>query len=420
MKIGLGFRIKTAIAQTIENKLRFVLVVVGMSVSLILFISAYLVIDSVYYSKFDSIRVYKENSIASFTFRNQRDSEKNILRLKEILGDDYLKLEENTDVALTYPTTINEKPAYFVLKTYSVNNNFNGTLILEKAGLKPTKLLEGRGITADDIDMNKKVIVIGRKLATLMFGENALSETVNLARVRFVEEKTGVVKAVTYNVPYTIVGLYDDTELFKNSVNEGALTGYGYIPISLSSEDKSNEKNVTFVYSVGDEDKAAVNSFIRTADGMIYADYEVLAKEIVDENKTLKTIVNSVLIILLLISSVMIGEVMLFAVKERIPEFGIKRALGAKPSGIALDLALEVFIYAAFSYVSALIVSALAVLIGMNILKAKDTLGSITFVVRGESLAMAALITVWMALSAIIFPLVYISKKSIVDTIRFE
>lgn len=420
MKVGFGFRMRLTIEQIVENKIRLLLTVLGMGVSLFIFLSAYFFIDSFYGSKFQSIRFYDENDLYVFEFADASNEVSGIGLMEELCGNEYLKLRREIVPALDYEAQGEGKNYMVVLNVFDVNNNFDASLIMTNNDIKTSKLLEGRTISEDDIKNGNQVIVLGSNYAHLIFGENVLGREIQLPCEFFTEDSSGVLKRQQKMKTYTIIGVYDDSAIEAVAAAEDKVCGDGYIPVT-AAVNESTAREVTFVYSGKSPSEEEVTR-IRMQCGtyMKYRDYRTLAAEIEEANQSLRYAVNIVVYILLVISAIMIGQNLLFSMKERIPEFGIKRAIGAKPSHIALDIILEVLVYAVISFVSALIMSVLFVLIVLNVLKNNGTFPDISFIMKGKSLLTGGAILLWMSTTAVVFPLAYVGKKNIVDTIRFE
>lgn len=151
-----------------------------------------------------------------------------------------------------------------------------------------------------------------------------------------------------------------------------------------------------------------------------YQNYTTKRNQIIRAYSSLRDIANLVTAALLMISAFLIGQTMVFCVKERLPEFGIKRALGARAGSIALDLVAEALVYAVTAFLLALLFGTLAVLLCLNAGAGTEFLNGVSLCVQAKSVGITLLLSVTTCLMAVIVPIIYLDRVSIVETIRFE
>ncbi len=197
-----------------------------------------------------------------------------------------------------------------------------------------TKIVSGRYINENDIAKKLKVIVIGRKIVEDLFPN---------------EEPLGKAMEVN-NTIYTVVGVFSDDNdneerivytpvstiqrLFKNTdeISQIVLT---YNP-SFSLSEAINFSEVLEVvmrrrHQVSPEDQ-----------GAIYINNNAEAfSDIANFSMMLKAISIFVGFLILLAGIIGIGNILVFIIKERTKEIGIRKALGAKPSQVVNLVIME-------------------------------------------------------------------------------
>ena len=213
--------------------------------------------------------------------------------------------------------------------------------------VEPCKLTEGRFINEIDLRERRKVIVLHRKTADVLFGKSHTAPLGQFVRAG--------------GVAYQVVGLYNDQNENNNSE--------AFIPFST----------LQLIYGKGDE----LNSIIFTTEGLTdepsnEAFEEDYRRAIAANHRfapdddgaiwiwnrftsylhtqaaagILRTAIWVIGIFTLLSGIVGVSNIMLITVKERTHEFGIRKALGAKPSSILRLIIVEsVAITTFFGYV---------------------------------------------------------------------
>ena len=201
--------------------------------------------------------------------------------------------------------------------------------------LEKTKIDEGRYINQLDINQASKVIVIGRLVKSDLFGERpALGRYVN-------------VKGSTYKV----VGVFSD----DGGDNEERLS---YIPVTTAQKlygnnDHLNQINLGYSPNLSlDEAISFGNKLERDLKNKldIHPDDQsaLFVRNMAEANKGIGIMMIALFAIVWLVGSgtliagiIGISNIMIFSIKERTKEFGIRKALGAKPSSIVAMVVQE-------------------------------------------------------------------------------
>ncbi len=194
--------------------------------------------------------------------------------------------------------------------------------------LEKTIMDEGRYINARDLKEKSKVLVIGRLVKKDIFGEKpALGKRVNVN-----------------GISYKIIGIFSD----DGGDNEERLT---YMPVTTAqmlygNNDYISEMNLGYNPSLSlDEAVAFGNRLERDLRTRlnIHPDDQgaIRVRNMAEANKGIGQFMGVLYFLVILIGSgtliagiIGISNIMIFVIKERTKEFGIRKALGAQPSSI--------------------------------------------------------------------------------------
>lgn len=211
----------------------------------------------------------------------------------------------------------------------------------------PLKLLAGRFVNPlDERDRRKSIVVSSKVLEQLKLNQPASAVVGQVLEVD--------------SLCFRIVGVFADRE------NERQL--YGYIPFSTARllQKKGSRYDFLELKTQGVSDDSASERFargVRRASGVVHRfapdDQGALfiyneARNAAGVNKSMDVLHTATWIIGLLTllgGVVSVSNIMLITVRERTREFGIRRALGARPLAILREVMLEsVLITAFFGY----------------------------------------------------------------------
>lgn len=205
------------------------------------------------------------------------------------------------------------------------------------------KMLYGRPINEADMRGKRKSIVLHQKHAAALFDnpETAVGSPVRVGDLGF-----------------TLVGIYDhrwNNDAFIPYSTAVALKGYtdnlDEIEVHITGvhdadESGAVEKNVV-------EALAKADNFDPTDDSAIYT-YDRFASYLEGENANsiLETTMWVIGILTLITGIVGVSNIMFVSVRERVHEIGIRRAIGAKPRSILLQVVMEsVALTTCFGYI---------------------------------------------------------------------
>lgn len=266
---------------------------------------------------------------------------------------------DNRDVEMskrTFPNTVSDVMPSISRTVTSVNYGENYLVSVSLKGVYPAfaksqavKLLEGRFVNEVDLSQKRKVLVIGRRNADDLFGKNShpVGKVVNVS-----------------GIAYQVVGVYKTNEMFDSDefyvpystlaiiYNKGKFLDELTMTIHNIESDSAMEQFMdeyirasSYIHSFAPDDKQALWIWNQAEDN-------------IQMNKATNILHTSfwILGLLTLISGVVgVSNIMLISVKERTREFGIRRAIGARPWAIIRMVMLEsVVITAVFGYIGML------------------------------------------------------------------
>ncbi len=212
--------------------------------------------------------------------------------------------------------------------------------------LQAVKILKGRFVNQIDIDQQRKSIVIGHKTVEQLFRKNVepLNQIVNIN-----------------GLSYRVVGIYKSDEMMSNSEM--------YVPFTTLSTICSKGKFIDQItmsiknIPTTEEMDTFMADYTR-ASSMIHTfapdDRNALwiwnqAQDKMQMDTAMNILRNSfwILGLLTMISGVVgVSNIMLISVKERTREFGIRRAIGARPWNIIRMVMLEsIIVTGIFGYI---------------------------------------------------------------------
>jgi len=264
--------------------------------------------------------------------------------------------EDYVEISARYNTNTT---ARYKMETgsYSVQGVHPDHQIIEK-----TIVTEGRFINEADYINKSKVAVIGRKVAEDLFGrENPIGQFVEFNDLPFkiigvfIDEGDDNAERIIYAPVSTYQRIYGNT----SDINMILLT---YNPsYDLTKALEFSEKLEVIMkrrHKVAPEDQAGIRVW----------NYAEAFDNISSFTAVLKAIGIGVGFLILIAGIVGIGNIMVFTIKERTKEIGVRKALGARPSQIVNLVLLEsIFITTLSGFVGLLFAWLILSLVGPTI-----------------------------------------------------
>lgn len=197
--------------------------------------------------------------------------------------------------------------------------------------VRNTKAEKGRFLNESDVAGNRKVVVIGSKIADKLFAPgNPVGQFMTINRLRF--EVIGVAEAKA-----------------AGSFGGPDIDSFMYVPITTSKSALGIDKIMEILVQSAskeqlDKTKNLINStLVKRLDAKDFAvtDQSEILKTIQTILSTLTVGLAGIAAISLVVGGIGIMNIMLVAVSERTREIGLRKALGATPSNIMLQFLIE-------------------------------------------------------------------------------
>ena len=245
----------------------------------------------------------------------------------QLKNPDYDYLEDKYDSKIDLMTAR-------IFKNFSISydnkqDNYSVTAVHpDHQFLEKTIIDEGRYINQLDINESSKVIVIGRLVKSDLFGEKpALGKRVNVG-----------------GISYKVIGIFSD----DGGDNEERVA---YIPVTTAQKlygnnDYLNQIRIGYNQDLNLDEAIAFGNLIerdmRSKLDIHPDDQSALSvRNMAEGRKGVDVFMIALFFIVVFIGSgtliagiIGISNIMIFVIKERTKEFGIRKALGAKPSSI--------------------------------------------------------------------------------------
>lgn len=194
--------------------------------------------------------------------------------------------------------------------------------------LEKTIIDEGRFINQLDLNQGSKVIVIGRLVKQDLFGERpALGRYINVS-----------------NISYKIIGVFSDEGGDREERNV-------YIPITTAQKLYGNNDHIDNIV-IGYNPRLTIDAAVTFGNRLerdlkkeldVHPDDQsaLFINNMAEANKGVGQLTTALFFIVIFVGSgtliagiIGISNIMIFSIKERTKEFGIRKALGAKPASI--------------------------------------------------------------------------------------
>lgn len=301
-----------------------------------------------------------------------------------------------------------------------------------------SKLLKGRLINQEDIAQEKRVMVISEALAVVLFDkEDPIGKEVKF----WVYSEDGLESVYErFEIVGVIASSKADKEKIKDmkkllsgdeTLNEAEAQIFEfnfYAPYSVKLIDKTVEEtqNMTLVFTDTEKNYRDITSSImngsRTEIDMDI-DWITNADTMYSQNaeaiKNTQNIMLFAVLLIFIISGVSITNTMLFSVKERINEIGIRKAIGAFNSDIVGQFIFEGFVYGVLSSIIGIFISVAIASHAFFLLN--GTLFTVDkLVISKEAIILSMAAAVLVGVLASIIPAIYSSKIKVADALRFE
>lgn len=288
-----------------------------------------------------------------------------------------------------------------------------------------SKIVQGRDISYKDITQRKRVVVISSLAAKIFFPkEEAIGNMIELSLTGKESDKESFEVIGIYENGYDEKKVLEQLEIVKKKGNAGSnLLLNFYIPKSVYydyTEYVSKDLSaVVFDSGVGIEIKKTVENYYSVLE-MVDVNYqEKKIREVNEINNDMLFIMDIVMLVMMLIAGLNLFNSMMFSIRERISEIGIRKALGASNIDILKQFVFEGVLISAIGVLIALVITIFFMLCCQIILN-KYTALDIKIVCNLKIFIKMVCYMLMMSLIFSLIPALIAAKTKIIEAIRFD
>lgn len=415
------WKICEVFSQLTTNKLRFSLTVVGIAVGTLLYFLFSVLTYSYIQSSYNEYKSFAENTLLV-----QGELSGEAYSHADAFFGDLPSTAYYTSESLDQMQFSVRGVTVFATVSLTCTNTPCTSIAVRGSGsniVNRAHIIAGRDFEASDFQNNKKMAVIPSLAAKLLFpNEDAVGK-----RIAFSMYDT------EYYSPseFTIIGVYSDTPAEEACVRRINTTKPGgnvqialnlYAPVSvLTDSERANFSRSSTVYYSKDIDKL-YNRAKAYFDGYEYVSLYTKNSHfrmINELNRSVNSFLSIVMVIIIIISGISILNSMIFSVRERIPEIGIRKSFGADSFDIVARFVLEGAITAMFGVLFAVLI-AVAILIGVKFHMDSQPSPLLRIHFSWYILVKTICFALLEGIMGSIIPAIYAAKIQIADAVRFD
>lgn len=376
--------LKHIVNMSFNNKPRVILSLIGLTVGLLIFTLGNILIDS-YYN--DNLRWAMQMTTETIVLELHTDNQDKLAELIRINREHLLTSESYSFPSTIFIATREDGSLCSLAATVIGVSELNKTVPIQH-DVNPSigigfDLLKGRLINANDVAMERNVVVIDQFTEDVLFrGNDSLGKYLCLD-----VEAPGITSTYSgqgknpVEQKLEIIGVINnshDTKIaemgYRKFISEGGVSFLYttiYCPITALDQEKDIAPRTLLMWSIEDKNEYAETHQLLVDYGNVYGNdfnsYNVIRKsdvikDVVNRLRPMRSFLTIMLVVILIISGVSTMSTMFFSVKERINEIGIKKALGATKSDILCQYILEGML---LSFIAAILAVCLSCLLAL-------------------------------------------------------
>lgn len=426
------YLIKNYFKKIFRNSGRLVLTLSGLVLSVVILMIVLILSETILADEMNTVNLYKSGNIVVADCEFDYDTYM------------YFKTNDNYNVRMELVTLVNKALVNIPYgdnmsttvwgRCIQVDENWNEFFLPQDNGIDVdrynSELLCGRLINSNDVLEGKNVIVIDDITSKILFNKNeAVGEFVDLqgydSNGEYIYKKykvVGVIKATDYSEQLMKKMI---EEINDGEITEGPFLNF-YVPYTSNYFSYSSDNyEMRLIFTSDTENYISLTD--RILEDAVKGGYKVNTVENADdiyaeraeEIANMQSIMIKIMIVVFIISGLCIMNTMIFSVKERISEIGIRKAMGAFNGDILIQFVFEGVVYGLISGIIGIIISIVIATFAYYIFE-DAFIGISKIVVSPESVVMAIAAAVLVSVVASIIPAVYASRIKIADALKFD
>lgn len=407
-----------------NNMMRFILSVIGITLSGVILLYGVLAIDAYYNGKMRCLDDVPRDHLLVKTRKEYG---------KQLIKNNYVSVKGKSkyfteDVHVFSYNSKKKKNLAIYTKVIGVEQMLDSIMTLDgyESHIIKTNIKKGRRL--EDIDNNKMQsnIVIDEFMANIYFdGDDPINKRISLINEEG-EKHSYKIVGVVANSYYSNEQIKNIRKRIKNnSDDEDDVISYNtcvYIPLSIFDENFVNDSDEEISYVVQTKEKRdnIKNNIEQICKGNVsFVDYYSEKEAILQNISVLKNFFIAIFIVIFVLSGLNAMNIYFFSVKERITEIGVRKTYGASGSDIVNQFIMESVLISVIAYVGAFFI--VLFLLANTVDISYDILDvDLVVKMKPENLWFPFLVLQFEGILFSIFPSIYASRINIVDALRFE
>jgi putative ABC transport system permease protein len=391
-----------------NDQFRITLTIIGITVAGVIFLLGSMVVDSIRYNMYKIIDELPSDVIIH---QNVSDSHYNYLRRI----DDNEKLIPFESTELVKYEYINKEKYSIQLRVIGTHNDFVSSCVPYQNNFPTSQInsLQGRVWTVKESEQKLNVMVITNFASKIFFGD-----TNPLGKKLFIP---------SYGV-FIVIGVVNNLKEYEDSYdtlsNQDSLIetplAHLFIPLSTYKHYKFDyiEGSTTTLIQQHEEAELVKSALAKSDYGDVFSKSytRTSVSDDFEENlKVYKAIFTIVFVVVFVFSFIIIVNTMIFSIKGRINEIGIRVSLGASKKNVLFQFIFEALILAFLAMLLSLVILYFVIqMFNVGIIE------DFVFTISLSSIIKYIIGFIITVLLASLIPAYYASSINIIDTLRLD
>jgi len=330
------------------------------------------------------------------------------------IGDAQALMDQSLHPAIARVAPEYGANAQLVYGSTNTNNQITGVTAVY-AGVRSLEVASGRFLTAEEVEAQSQVVVLGSELATDLFGSaDPLGQGVRIEGQPFqvvgvLAESGGFGRNTPDEQAYVPIGLAQgrlfNAPRYRGEYTVTSLNVQAARADQVDAAEQQTETTLRLRHSLKAEDENDFNIFNQAS----------LLETISDVSQTLTVFLGAIGAVSLIVGGIGIMNIMLVSVTERTREIGLRKAIGAHDNDILLQFLIEALV---LCFLGGLIGVGLA--FGLAALFARVPSFTFTVLIQPDALVLALSFSLLSGLIFGIYPAMRATQLDPIEALRSE